>query len=79
MMKYNISSYYTINEIATMLNTNYNAIYRIIKTNSIPVIRTKNYSLVKGSDIGKIKNIYIRNRRKNNVFKKVTRNVSRKR
>lgn len=78
MIKYNISSYYTINEIATMLNTNYNTIYRIIKTNSIPVIKTKNYSLVRGSDVGKIKNIYFRNKRRSNVFKKVTKNVSRK-
>lgn len=78
MMKYNISSYYTINEVATMLGTNYNMIYRIIKTNSIPVIKTKNYSLVKGSDISKIKNIYFRNKRKSNVFKKVSKNASRK-
>lgn len=79
MIKYNISSYYTINEVATMLNANYNTIYRIIKTNSIPVIKTKNYSLVRGSDVSKIKNIYFRNKRKSNVFKKVTKNVSRKR
>lgn len=79
MMKYNVSAYYTINEIATMLNANYNTIYRIIKTNSIPVIKTKNYSLVKGSDISKIKNIYFRNKRGRNIFKKVTKNVSRKR
>lgn len=79
MIKYNISSYYTINEVATMLNANYNVIYRIIKTNSIPIIKTKNYSLVRGSDVSKIKNIYFRNKRKSNVFKKVTKNVSRKR
>ncbi|MEM5877251.1 MAG: hypothetical protein QXF12_00060 [Candidatus Aenigmatarchaeota archaeon] len=79
MMKYSRTSFYTINEIASMLNTSYSSIYRIIKTNSITVVKTKNYNLVRGSDIPKIRRIYKNMKNKNRVFKSVTRNASRKR